>query len=551
MQASASSPKRPVVAYFSAEYAIADDLPIYAGGLGILAADIVMQAAAGNREFWAVGLVYHEAFTGDDPDQRPMVERLSANGFELATGPDGQRMVISLDVAGREVKLQAWLKRWDQTRLLLLDARLPDNTPEDQQISDHLYASAPDLAFAQEICLGFGGVAMLRALGGEPDVYHLNEGHAALAGLAVVLHQRATHQQASFDEAVAAVRGRLVATKHTLLSGAGLFLDWTTVGQLLAPTLAAAGAQLDDLMPLAGRERGDYSDTKLLMQLCERQSGVSKLHVEMERREHPDSRLVPITNGIFRWRWTTAAWDQNPLSYDDAKLWAAHCENRHQLLEHVREQTGKQLDPETLTVVWSRRMAAYKRPELLVTDPERLGRLLNNAERPIQLVVAGQANPADAGAIALMTRVIEASRRPDLAPRFAYLPHYNPITAKFLVRGADLWLNTPIRGYEACGTSGMKASLNGALQLSTSDGWIDEIDLASIGWRLPDEGGEAVAHDLYNLLGQDVAHLFYDRANGLPTAWVVKMRANIRLVLEQFTAERMLAEYYAKLYEHG
>ncbi|QQR52639.1 alpha-glucan family phosphorylase [bacterium] len=539
------------VAYFSAEYAIADDMPIYAGGLGVLAADIVLQAAAENRPFMAVGLVYHQAFSGNDLDQRPIHERLSSHGFEVAVH-DGQRVTVTVQVADRTVKLQAWVKQWGQTSLVLLDTKLPENDPRDQAVCDHLYASEHHLAMAQEICLGMGGVAMVRALGFQPQAWHLNEGHTALAGLALALEYLKGHAGSSLAAAAAAMRPVIAGTKHTILPGAGLFLDWGSVDLLLGPTLQASGIHLDELKSLAGRpQQNDYSGTKLLVSLCGRQSGVSILHVSEEKRVHPSSTLIPITNGIFRWRWTTKAWDGNPLEYDDAKFWAVHNENRRQLIEHVRQQTGKQLNNDWLTVVWARRMAAYKRPELLVSDTERLAKILNNSDKPVQFIVAGQANPADMGGVELMQRIISAAKLPELAPRLAYLPGYNPVSAKFLVRGADVWLNTPIRGYEACGTSGMKASLNGALQLSTSDGWVDEVKLQDIGWLLPDVGGEAASQALYDILEDEVAPLFYWRTYGIPHYWIERMRANMKLVLEGFTTERMLAEYYTKLYEHA
>jgi starch phosphorylase len=255
--------------------------------------------------------------------------------------------------------------------------------------------------------------------------------------------------------------------------------------------------------------------------------------------------LIPITNGVFRWRWTTAAWDGQPLAYDDAKFWAIHCENRHRLLEYVRQQTGDELDPDRLTVVWARRMTGYKRPELLVTDLSKLSKLVRNPTRPIQFIVAGKPNPSDTAGIELMNKVIEAARHPDLTASFAYLPHYNPVASKFLVRGADLWLNTPIRGYEACGTSGMKASLNGALQFSSSDGWIDEVKIKPIGWELAERNP---ARALYDTLEHEIAPLFYHRTYGIPHDWIVKMRANMKLITEQFTATRMLDDYFTKLY---
>ncbi|MDB5178560.1 MAG: hypothetical protein JWN01_503 [Patescibacteria group bacterium] len=537
----------PIVAYFSAEYAIADDLPIYAGGLGVLAADIVLEAGSQNLPFFAVGLVYHEAFAGDDPDQRPIMERLVANGFEPASNEAGERILVHITVADREVALQGWVKSWGRTKLILLDARLDENDERDRAVSDHLYAKDQALELAQELCLGFGGVAMLEAMGVKPDMFHLNEGHTAFAGLALVLRHLKAHPKLNFAEAVAAVKPKLVGTKHTILPGAGVLLDWNSVEAQVGPTLASYGAVLDDLKAVAGTSKGDYSDTKLLIDLTRVASGVSKIHVAYERHDHVVSKLIPITNGVSRWRWTTAAWDGRPLEYDDAKFWAIHSENRRRLLEHVRQQTGTELNPDWLTVVWARRMTAYKRPELLVSDLDRLAKIAHHAQRPVQFVVAGQANPSDTVGIELMNRVIETARRPDLRANFAYLPHYNPVSAKFLVRGADLWLNTPIRGYEACGTSGMKASLNGALQFSTSDGWIDEVPkIRSIGWILYEDDP---VESLYHTLQHDIAPLFYRRTYGIPHEWIVKMRANMKLITEDFTATRMLKDYYEKLYQ--
>ena len=279
--------KRPVVAYFSAEYAIADDLPIFAGGLGILAADIVLESGNSNQEFYALGLVYHEAFTGDDPDQRQMTERLTANGFEPATDPHGERIVVRVLVEKRTVALQGWVKKWGQTRLILLDARMDENAEQDQAISDHLYPQELTIELAQQMCLGFGGVAMLSEMGVRPDVYHLNEGHTAMAGLAVVLNHLKDHSDLNFEQAIAAVRQTIVGTKHTVLRGAGLTLDWPTVAIKVEPTLVAHGATIDDLKGVATPAKGSYSDTKLLVSLAHRMSGVSKMHIAREKVPAP------------------------------------------------------------------------------------------------------------------------------------------------------------------------------------------------------------------------------------------------------------------------
>ena len=538
--------KPMTVAYFSAEYAIADDMPIYAGGLGVLAADMLLEAGAQGRSFAAVGLVYHMAFTGDDPDQRPMKERLEANGFALATEPGGKQITVSVLVAGRRVALRAWVKHWGDTQLILLDANLHENLPMDRAICDRLYASDLKLQLAQEICLGFGGVAMLDVLGVKPDVYHLNEGHTALAGLAVALMEAHEQSERTLSEAVAAVKHKLVGTKHTILPGAGILLDWHSVTGQMSAVLESYGVSIEELKEIAGLINGDYSDTKLMIKLTRLASGVSEIHVAEELSVHKNSQLITITNGIFRPRWASPIWGDQPLELSDAEIWDKHCQGRRKLLEMANEHTDDALDPDALTVVWARRMAAYKRPELLVTDLKRLAEVASAVGRPIQFVVAGRANPADAIGVELMKRVVMAAQSEQFKHRLAYLPAYNPATAKLLVQGADVWLNTPIRGYEACGTSGMKASLNGAVQFSTSDGWIDEIELPRIGWELP---VKHAAKSLYDLLEAEIAPKFYDRGDdGLPHEWIKLMRANIELISKQFTATRMLDDYYSKLY---
>jgi starch phosphorylase len=299
-------------------------------------------------------------------------------------------------------------------------------------------------------------------------------------------------------------------------------------------------------MKLASDDGQYLFTTKLVLALACRKCGVSRIHVQMEAKTHPGSPLFPITNGVYAPRWRAASLDGDPLTYSDSQIWEAHGSNRQALLEYVEAETGQKLSPDHLTVVWARRMTGYKRPDLLISDLGRIEALTKHAERPIQFIVAGQANPADAEGIEMMNRVMKAAKLPGLAGAFAYLPHYNPRSARLLVQGADLWLNTPLRGMEACGTSGMKASLNGALQLSTSDGWIDEVDVEPIGWIIPEEN---TAGALYDLLELQAAPLFYARdEQELPRDWIAKMRANIKLIEDDFTAARMLDDYYGQLY---
>jgi starch phosphorylase len=354
------------------------------------------------------------------------------------------------------------------------------------------------------------------------------------------------HEGWDLAKAAQEMRGKLVGTKHTILSGAGIVMDWASVEHQLGPTLKYFGTSLEALKPLASKATGEYSGTRLMIALTRVCNGVSKIHVAEELEQHSDSKLTAVTNGVYAKRWAADNWGDVPLALSDGDFWARHSENRRILFDFVREQTGQSLNPDMLTVVWARRMAGYKRPELLVSDLKRLAALAQHPERPVQFLVAGRANPADTVGVELMNRIIATSRNPQLAGRFAYLPRYNPITARLLVRGADVWLNTPVRGYEACGTSGMKASLNGAVQFSTSDGWLDEVKLSTLGWRIPVEHAGA---ELYERLEEDIAPMFYKRgADGLPHEWIDLMRANVKLIIEQFTATRMLDEYYFKMY---
>ncbi len=535
------------VAYFASEYSVADSLPIYAGGLGILAGDTVMEAGAEGRDFHALGLVYHEAFTPGDTDHRPMVERLRTEGFEVISETiGGKPIILTIPLGNDKVSVQAWRKSYGTSSLILLDTRLPTNSTEDWRITNHLYDSTPGMMLRQQLVLAFGGVAILARLGIEPDFYHLNEGHMSFVGIAAAIHHQKGHRQMHFSRALETIKPKLVASKHTILPGAGLTIDRTTLEKELGKLLSHHHGKVDDLMKLGGKKDGFFSTTQFLLAIASRSSGVSKIHVRSEAAAHPGSPLVPVTNGIYEQRWKAATWPRSPVELDDLAFWEVHRENRHKLLEYVKEETGKALNMHHLTIVWARRMTAYKRPELIVNDLQRLIRLMNNHEQPVQLIVAGQANPTDNTGIELMNRVITTAQRPELGNSFAYLPHYNPMTARLLVQGADLWLNTPIRGQEACGTSGMKASLNGALQFSTSDGWVDEVEVGPIGWVLPVDGAEAA---IYDIIEQEIAPLFYDRSKkGIPTAWIRKMHANIELIQHEFTAARMLQGYYTKLY---
>jgi starch phosphorylase len=532
---------KPKIAYFSAEFSVADSLPIYAGGLGILAGDIVQEAGAENLEFYAFGLVYHEAFTSGDPNSKPIADRLVDEGFYLMQNSGNSTLILPIRFGNRIINVQTWRKDYGATSLMLFDTKINSNSPEDQQITNHLYDGKPGVMLNQQMTLAFASMSLLEYLNIDPDYYHLNEGHMAFVGVTAALHYQRQHPGISLIEAIEALRPKLVATKHTILTGAGLVLTRDVLADSFRGALLNEHDDVDIIFSLGKKADGYFSTTKLLMDITSNQSGVSEIHIQSERIVHPGSRLFATTNGVFAERWRSNNLDSASSELRDADLWTRHIENKVRLLNYVKDQTGADYPQDHLTVVWARRMTAYKRPEFLVSDLERLAKLINDNHRPIQFIVAGTANPSDEIGMELMNRIIMAAQRPDLTTGFAYVPNYNPATARILVQGADVWLNTPIRGKEACGTSGMKASLNGALQFSTSDGWVDEIDIEPIGWALPEN---ASPEELYDILDHQIAPLFYDDHAG----WVEKMKANIKLIEDQFTATRMLKDYYEKLY---
>jgi glycogen phosphorylase len=542
--------KQPVVAYFSAEYAIADALPTYAGGLGVLAGDLVQQAGDDDRELIAFGPAYRHNVAVKTNHNEPLDQQMADHGFHLVNRADGQVLVVELKFASWKTDVRVWERKFGTSaRLLLLDTDFPPNTAINRNLMANLYD--PDLRtrLQQQFLLAMASLKVLGELDIAPDVYHLNEGHMALVVVALALEYAKHHPGVPLAKTLVAVSEQVVATKHTILPGAGDFAELEVVRELFGSVMEQAGFSADELFE-AGRmpeSPETFSTTRLLLATARAANGVSAMHCVAERAAHPHSQLIPITNGVYAPRWQHHnLGGRNSARTSGAELWRLHEENRAGMIEHVNRELGTRLDPERLTVVWARRFASYKRPTLVLSDVVRLAKLLNDPERPLQVIISGNANESDVEGIMAVEAITAAVQREEFGGRLAYWPHYVTETTKWLAGGADLWLNTPIRGMEACGTSGMKASLNGAVQLSTSDGWFDEIEAERIGWILPEEDS---AGALYELLEHEVVPLFYARgANGLPEVWLAKLRAALELMERQFTAHRMLDDYYDKLY---
>ena len=601
------------VAYFSMEFALSEALPIYSGGLGNVAGDQLKAACDLGVPLIGVGLLYQQGYFRqairsdgsqqalypyNDPGQLPITPVRDANGEWLR---------VAIAWPGSQIRLRAWQARVDRRVLYLLDSNDASNPPVARAITSELYGGDPELRLQQEIVLGIGGWRLLEALGIEPEVSHLNEGHAALAVLERA-RSFSEKNECSFHEALIATRAGNLFTTHTAVpAGFDRFVPALLDRYLRRYAENELGIALDELLALGRENPHDPSEAFNMAYLAVRGSGVvnavSRLHGAVSRQlfrglfpRWPDSE-VPIghvTNGIHVPTWDSAAADalwtgaagkdcwRNTMEglkadlehIDDRDLWALRTKNRKALVDHVRERMSREmtaagappeplpqaresLDPDALTLGFARRFATYKRPTLLLRSPERLLRMLTDPERPVQLIIAGKAHPADAEGQAMIADWVRFSRRPDVEGRVVFVPDYDLLLAEHLVQGVDVWINTPRRPWEASGTSGMKVLVNGGLNLSELDGWWAEAYTPDVGWALGDgrEHGDDAAWDaaqadaLYVLLEREIVPAFYTRdERGIPATWLAKMRASMATLTPRFSTNRVVREYTERYY---
>ncbi len=599
------------IAYFSAEFGIHESLPIYAGGLGVLAGDHLKSAMDLGLDLTAVGLLYQRGVSRQRLDtergQIDIAPMLAREDLPIRPARDaaGREAVVGVPMGGRVVKLGVFEVRLGAIRLLLLDADRPENSEEDRNMLSQLYAGGPEQRIRHEIALGVGGLRALHALGVEPDVVHLNEGHAAFCPLAMVC-DAAGQRGATLEDAIAHTRKTCVFTTHTPVPAGHDVFPFELAGRYLEPFAEYAGLKTEELLEI-GRPRGggdELNMTTLALRLSRSVNGVSELHAEVSREllapsfagsRFNEIRVPAVTNGVHvptwqarevaelldrylpsRWRVELtntdlfAAVDEIP----DEEIWKVRNQLRHRLVRWSRRNLRRRLvraaewaptagspqvlDPDALLIVFARRFATYKRALLAFDDPERLAAILGNPERPAQLVFAGKAHPADAPGKRLIRHVLGLTEDPRFKGRVVMLEDYDLAVGRALVRGADVWLNTPTRPLEASGTSGMKAAMNGGLNLSILDGWWPEAFDGGQGWSI---GGtetfedrrdrdEDDADSLYTRLEQDVLPCFYDRdADGVPHAWVRMVKSSIKTVLPRFCAVRMVTDYIDKVYD--
>jgi starch phosphorylase len=599
------------VAYFSMEFGLSEALPIYSGGLGILAGDHLKSASDLGVPLVGVGLLYQqgyfrqvladdgwqlEALPYNDPGSLPVTPVLDA---------DGRWPRVRLYLPGRTLFLRIWKARVGKISLYLLDSNHPLNGAWDRGITANLYAAGKEKRLLQELVLGIGGWRLLEMLGIDVQVCHLNEGHAAFAVLARALSFAEQHQL-PFRVAMCATRGGNVFTTHTPVEAAFDRFEPTLLSKFAEPFIAKTGMSMRDFLAL-GREDPNNDDEPFNMAyLALRGSchvnGVARLHGRVSRRlfrvlfpgwPEDDVPIGHVTNGVHLptwhsepasrlwseacpgdrpWLGSVAAASRGVAGLSDERLWDYRAEARQTLVQYVRRRLARQLqernasdadlhrarhvlDPNYLTLGFARRFTEYKRPNLSLHDPDRLSRILRDSERPVQLIVAGKAHPNDNGGKAMVQRMAWFSWREDVRDRVVFLEDYDMVLAEQFAAGIDVWLNNPRRPAEACGTSGMKMIVNGGLHCSVLDGWWDEAYAAEVGWAIGDQrehNGESDAQDaelLYALLEQEIAPEFYDRDSlGIPRAWVRRVRSSMTGLTEQYSSDRMVRQYVENAY---
>jgi starch phosphorylase len=603
----------PRIAYFCAEFAISETLPIYSGGLGVLAGDHLKAASDMGLPLVAVGLLYRYGYfrqvIDDTGYQREAYDRLDTDTVAVRPARDAQgaHIVVEVPFPGRTVYARVWAAQVGRIPLYLLDTDLADNREDDRWITGHLYGGDQDTRIRQEIVLGIGGLRALRAVlpdEAQPEVLHMNEGHSAFLSLELARERLVSGAAQNFDDALLQSAPHLAFTTHTPVAAGHDAFPSDLVEAYFSGYREQLGLSHEEFM-LYGRREPEatwerFSMTVLALRSAARRNGVSQLHgivskdmwggVGLSLRDAPPAaEMEAITNGVHTATWVgpemAALYDRQlgkdwrtypdrpgnwtpMVRVDLDALWAARTAQRARLLERVDAMSrfeglgGLHPDvrPETALVLgFARRFATYKRAGLVLTDPERLVRLMDGGTRPLVIVFAGKAHPRDDAGKLLVQRIVQASRDERFRGRLVFLDNYDVEIARFLVQGSDVWMNTPRRPQEASGTSGMKATLNGALHLSELDGWWDEAYAPGIGWALgegldQDLVGEAhdaaEARQLMDLLEYDILPAFFERDDaGVPRRWLECVARSIDTMAPRFSAQRMVAEYVSRFYK--
>ena len=595
------------VAYFCAEYGIHNSLPLYSGGLGILAGDHLKSASDLNLPLVAVGLFYrfgyfHQSLRSDGWQEESYRET-DAGTLPLRSVNDDEGRPLRIEVAmrGRAVRARVWRADIGRVRLYLLDTNVAENEETDRLVTGHLYGGDRETRMVQEKMLGIGGARLLRRLNIEPGVFHLNEGHSAFLTLELA-RELIEADGVDFAAAASRVRERCVFTTHTpVAAGHDEFsaeLIDKGFGSWYETALGLSREQFLALGRVNGESREGFGLTPLALRMCRSTNGVSRKHGEVSRelwqkmwptRSVSDVPITSVTNGVHAATWAApiiralyekhvgadwtekacdaAAWSSGIEKISDPDLWQAHCLLKERLMVSLRHrsteasdasgESANVLDSRNLTIGFARRVAGYKRWDLLLSNPERLLRLINAAERPVQFVFAGKAHPQDQGAKHVLQKLAQWQHDSAAGHRLAFIEDYDQEVARLLVQGVDVWMNVPRRPQEASGTSGQKAAVNGGLNFSVLDGWWLEGYDGDNGFAIgdlsevsDDEADATDAESMYRTLEQEIVPRFYERdGEGLPRRWVAMMKRSIETLVPLFNSDRMVAEYARRIYQ--
>ena len=603
--------QKETIAYFSTEYGLHETLPIYAGGLGILSGDHLKEASDLGLPLVAMGFLYTKGYftqvITEDGWQEAQYVKLRFDELPVMPLLDekGQMMTVALELAGREVLIRVWLIQVGRVPLYLLDSNVDGNSPEDKELTSRLYGSDLDLRISQEIILGIGGVRALRKLGHSPAVWHMNEGHSAFLSLERI--RELIEKEVTLDDAIQNIKGKTVFTTHTPVpAGNDEFPEWL-IDKYFSNFQKELGLSRDGFFDLA-RHNVTWGETfsmpVLAMRMSSLRNGVSQLHGEVAREMWqdlwPDKKIdeIPIshiTNGIHTGTWLArrlshlyakylgSDWMESiddPKTWEgvsnipDEELWSVRRHLKRKLVLYMRERaqiqwmkdeihpvqaiaSGALLNPYALTIGFARRFATYKRAALILKDFERLLRIINQPNMPVQIIFAGKAHPADKPGKLLIQEVYRKVKLAETGGRLVFLEDYDMNLARYLIQGVDVWLNTPRRPNEASGTSGQKAALNGALNFSILDGWWREGFNGKNGWAIGSDEhyqdnqfqDDMDAASLYDILENEIVPLYYERTSGnVPVEWISRMKESIRTLAPEFSMRRMVKAYAAEMY---
>jgi starch phosphorylase len=604
------SPFDFTVAYFSAEYGLTDCLPIYSGGLGVLAGDHVKSASDLRVPLVGVGLIYQKGY---------FRQYLNVDGWQQETYPDNNFHIlpvtlerdqnndpstIEVPIKDRKIKVRIWRIQVGRVPLLMLDTNTIENAEEDRNITSYLYGGDREMRLKQEIVLGIGGVRALEKVGFHPAVIHMNEGHSSLAILERIRLLMQEHHL-SFDEAREAVYSSSIFTTHTPIPAGIDIFERPLMGSLLGNYIRSLGISMDAFFSLGTQDPHEsFNMAVMALKNSVQTNGVSELHKKVSRRmwsglwktlPEVDIPIEGVTNGIHIPSWISddmaslfdrylgRRWAEDPDNIKvwervnripDSELWRTHERRRERLVAFTRQRLQEQLrrrgaqkmeiqaasealNPEALTIGFGRRFATYKRGDLILKDPARLARILNDPQKPVQIIFTGKAHPQDHFGKEVIKNIIHLATQPEFRHRMAFIEDYDLNVARYLVQGSDVWLNNPRRPLEACGTSGMKAAANGALNMSVLDGWWAEGYQTGVGWAIgsgeeyenADYQDQIENQAIYDLLERYIVPLFYERGrDNLPRGWISMMRNSMRTLAARFNSHRMVQDYVHRFY---